>query len=62
MNELAHNCVLSSPFHSMPGQISAKALWDTLRQRSTKVLEEMETETSQVGFKLWNIQKTSYSL
>lgn len=35
----------------LPGEISAKALWDALRQRSTKMLDEMETETSQVCFK-----------
>lgn len=35
----------------LPGQISANALWDALRQRSMKILEEMETETSQVRFK-----------
>ncbi|XP_060750742.1 uncharacterized protein si:rp71-17i16.6 isoform X1 [Tachysurus vachellii] len=45
---------------NMRGQISAKALWDTLRQRSTKVLEEMETETSQQVERMlgdWNMLK-----
>lgn len=32
----------------LPGQISAKALWDALRQRSLKILDEMGTETSEV--------------
>ncbi|XP_053542177.1 uncharacterized protein si:rp71-17i16.6 [Ictalurus punctatus] len=43
----------------MRGQISANALWDALRQRSMKILEEMETETSQVERILvdWNLQK-----
>ncbi|TSM04852.1 hypothetical protein Baya_7737 [Bagarius yarrelli] len=44
---------------SMRDRISSIALWDTLRQRSTKILKEMETETSQVERKLvdWNSLK-----
>ncbi|XP_034168041.2 uncharacterized protein si:rp71-17i16.6 isoform X1 [Pangasianodon hypophthalmus] len=45
---------------NMRGQISAKALWDALRQRSTKILEEMETETSQQVERMlvdWNLLK-----
>ncbi|XP_060794172.1 uncharacterized protein si:rp71-17i16.6 [Neoarius graeffei] len=45
---------------NMRGEISAKALWDALRRRSTKILEEMETETSpQVETMLvdWNLRK-----
>lgn len=41
----------------LPGEISAKALWDALRRRSTKILEEMETETSPVCFKQQKYEK-----
>ncbi|KAM9445834.1 uncharacterized protein Hap1MRO34_024570 isoform 2-T2 [Clarias gariepinus] len=44
---------------NLKGQISAKALWEALRQHSTKILEELGTESSQVERMLvdWNLQK-----